>query len=65
MRRHYYVINGLCPWSEEDEKKIDSLLPKDFTGNAIEKLMEKGYTLDENGFYTPEGKKVCNMTTAN
>ena len=66
MRKRYYIVNGLMPWSEFDEKRIDKLMPKGFVGNAVEKLMQQGYTLDEErmGLYSPDGKKVCSITEA-
>lgn len=65
MRGRYYVFNGFHACSKADEKKLDSLLPKNFMGNAVEKLIsEHGYRLNENTgvFYAPDGKKVCYFT---
>lgn len=66
MRGRYYIVNGLMPWSKFDEMRIDKLMPEGFMGNAVEKLIQQGYTLDEErmGLYTPDGKKVCNITEA-
>ena len=65
MRGRYYVMNGFHPCSKVDEMQIDRLIPKNFLGNAVEKLIsEQNYRLDEeNGvFYAPDGKKVCYFT---
>ena len=65
MRGRYYVYKGFHPCTKVDEMQIDRLMPKNFLGNAVEKLIsEKGYQLDEENsvFLSPEGKKVCYFT---
>lgn len=65
MRGRYYVMNGFRPSTKLDEMQIDRLMPKNFLGNAVEKLIsEEGYKLDEQEgvFYSPDGKKVCYFT---
>ena len=66
MRGRYYIVNGLMPWSKIDERRIDNLMPKEFMGNAVEKLMQQGYKLDEErmGLFAPDGRKVCSITEA-
>lgn len=66
MRKHYYIVNGLQPWSKADEQRLDKLVPNGYVGNVIEKLVQRGYVLDEErmAFYAPNGEKVCNMCSA-
>ena len=66
MRRHYYVVNGLQPWSKADEVKLDLLVGEGYIGNVVEKLIQNGYVLDEErkGLYTPDGVRVCQMCEA-
>ena len=62
MKRHYYVVNGLMPGSSFDENRLDKLLGmKGYIGNVTEKLIQKGYVLDENkkALYAPDGARVC------
>ena len=63
MRKHYYIVNGLQPWTKVDEKKLDKLVPNGFVGNVVEKLIQQGYVLDEErmGLFAPDGHKVCNI----
>ena len=64
MRRRYYVINGYMACSKADEARIDRLMPKNFTGNAVEKLLREGYVLDEGAgkLFSPDGKMVAYFT---
>ena len=66
MRKHYYVVDGLQPWSKADEKRLDKLVPNGYVGNVVEKLIQKGYVLDEENMklFAPNGEKVCNMCSA-
>lgn len=66
MRKHYYVVNGLQPWSKVDEQNLDKLVPNGYVGNVVEKLVQKGYVLDEENMklFAPDGSKVCNMCSA-
>ena len=66
MRKHYYVVDGLQPWSKADEKRLDKLVPNGYVGNVVEKLIQKGYVLDEENMklFAPNGGKVCNMCSA-
>ena len=61
MRKHYYIVNGLQPWSKADEKKLDRLVGEGFIGNVTEKLMQKGYQLNEEKMvlFAPDGAVVC------
>lgn len=61
MRKHYYIVEGLQPWTKEDEKKLDKLAPNGFIGNVTEKLMQKGYVMDKETLtlMTADGEKVC------
>jgi len=64
MRGRYYVMNGMMASCSGDEKRIDALLPKNFQGNAVEKLIRQGYTLDETKrtLLSPEGKRIADFT---
>ena len=66
MGKHYYIVYGLQPWTKADEKRLDKLAPKGFVGNVVEKLIQKGYVLDEErmGLYAPDGTKVCSVCSA-
>ena len=66
MRKRYYIVNGLQPWSKADEKRLDTYVPTGFVGNVIEKLIQKGYILDEEKmvFCKPDGTKICNLCSA-
>ena len=66
MRKHYYVVNGIQPWSKADEAKLDKLVKKGFIGNVVERLVQQGYVLDENqmALFGPDGRKVCRMCSA-
>lgn len=66
MRKHYYVVNGLQPWSKVDEQNLDKLVPNGYVGNVVEKLVQNGYVLDEENMklFAPDGTKVCNMCSA-
>lgn len=61
MRKHYYIVDGLQPWTKADEKKLDRLVESDYIGNVTEKLIQKGYVLDESkmAFFAPDGALVC------
>lgn len=64
MRGRYYVMNGMMASCSGDEKRIDALLPKNFQGNAVEKLTRQGYILDESkgALFSPDGAKVADFT---
>ncbi len=64
MRGRYYVMNGMMASCSGDEKRIDALLPKNFQGNAVEKLTRQGYFLDETkgALFSPEGKRIADFT---
>ena len=66
MRKHYYIVDGIQPWTKADEAKIDKLVPKGYVGNAVEKLIQQGYVMDIDrmGLYSPTGEKVCNLCSA-
>ena len=66
MRKHYYIVNGLQPWTKADEKKLDRLIEKSYIGNVTEKLIQHGYTLDEQEMVltAPDGRKVCRFCKA-
>ena len=66
MRKHYYIVNGLQPWTKADEGKLDRLVKKDFIGNVTERLIMNGYQLNEEkmALYTPYGELVCRFCKA-
>ena len=64
MRGRYYVMNGMMASCSGDIERIDALMPKNFQGNAVEKLTKQGYILDETlcALISPEGKRIANFT---
>ena len=67
MKGRYYVMNGFYVGGKFDESRIDALMPKDFRGNAVEKLISQhGYKLTEDGtLYTPDNRKFCRLVESN
>ncbi|MBQ6503172.1 MAG: hypothetical protein IJI57_04595 [Flexilinea sp.] len=62
MRGRYYVMGGYMAAGKYDEARLDRLMPGNFRGNVVEKLIsEKGYRLDtaDGIFYSPQGDAVC------
>ncbi len=64
MRGRYYVMNGFIASCKADEQNIDRLMPKSFQGNAVEKLIRQGYTLNEESgiLFSPNGKRIASFT---
>jgi len=60
MRKHYYIVNGLQPWTKADEKKLDCLIKGNYIGNVTEKLIQKGYVFDEEKkmLFAPDGAPI-------
>ena len=62
MKGRYYVFNGFYTSSKWAKERLDRLVPKNYKGNVMERLVARdGYRVDEEKgiLYSPDGKIIC------